>query len=100
MKKRVLLAGLYHESHSFLEGLTCIEDFSILEQEEIYSCPESGSPMAGVIEFSRQAQWELLPIVDMRASPGPIVDDRIVELFWEKVRSKFEKEIKLENSCK
>jgi microcystin degradation protein MlrC len=79
--KRVLIAGICHETHTFLQGLTRCEDFEIKEGMELIESPGEGSPLAGVIETARQLGWELVPAINLRALPGPIVADEVIELF-------------------
>ena len=94
MRKRVLLAGLYHETHTFMQGRTTLKDFTIRRGAEILSCRDDSSPIGGVIQFAQKANWQLLPIVDLYATPSAIVDDRVVEFFWDNFRALAEKEIR------
>lgn len=82
MMKKVIIAGLYHETHTFLEGRTTLEDFEVQRGEALLSCVGDVSPLAGAVETGIECQWEIVPVIDMRAVPGPIVDDRAVEVFW------------------
>ncbi|MFM8220047.1 MAG: M81 family metallopeptidase, partial [Planctomycetaceae bacterium] len=52
-----------------------------------------GSPLAGVLEVAHAAGWELLPAIDLRASPGPIVADEVVEEFWQSVATVLDREL-------
>ena len=53
MSKRVLLAGLFHETHTFLPGRLGLEDFRIELGDELLQRPEGGdSPMDGMIEVA------------------------------------------------
>jgi microcystin degradation protein MlrC len=81
-RKRVLVAGLFHETHSFLEGYTQLEDFEIRRGEELLGAAGDTSPMAGVLATAQEDDWTVVPAVDMRATPGPLVEDRAVEFFW------------------
>ena len=82
MAKRVILAGIYHETHTFLEGYTPLEEFEIRRGDELLASAGDVSPLAGAVEAALEAQWEIVPTIDLRAMPGPTVDDRAVELFW------------------
>lgn len=86
-KRRVLVAGLFHETHSFLDGRTLLQDFEIRRGEELLGAAGDISPLAGVLEVAQEGRWELVPAVDMRAMPGPIVEDRAVEVFWSAIKS-------------
>lgn len=88
MSKRVLLAGLFHETHTFLEGRTTLGDFQVRVGNELWSAENDGSPLAAALEISRVEKWEVLPVIDMRATPGPTVTDEVVERFWGAVYEK------------
>ncbi|MBN2376020.1 MAG: M81 family metallopeptidase [Sedimentisphaerales bacterium] len=82
MKKRILIASLYHETHTFLENTTMLRDFSIIRGDELLSDLSSESLWGAVVEFSGKVDWELLPVADMRADPAGMVADEVVEYFW------------------
>lgn len=82
MKPRVLLAGLFHETHTFLPGRFGLNDFDRRQGDELLAARGDGSPLAGVVEFGLEAGWEFLPVVDLRAMPGPTVEDEVVDDFW------------------
>lgn len=79
---RVLLAGLFHETHTFLEGTTALSAFSIRRGDEILEMKGDASPFGGVLELAEEYGWEALPTVDYRAHPGAIVEDAVLEAFW------------------
>jgi microcystin degradation protein MlrC len=82
MSKRILFAGLFHETHTFLEGTSGIRDMSALLGEGMLACAGDSSPLGGALESAREFGWEVVPTVDFRASPGPMVEDDVVESFW------------------
>ncbi len=86
-RKRVLLAGLYHETNTFLSGRTTLEDFETKCGAEILWAEGSDSPPAGVLEVAGERNWEVLPVVDLRAMPGATVADAVVDLFWAEFRA-------------
>jgi microcystin degradation protein MlrC len=92
MPKRVLLAGLFHETHTFLEGRTTLDDFQVRSGEELWTAENDGSPLAAALEIARAGQWEILPAIDLRATPGPTVEDRVVERFWGAVEETLNRE--------
>lgn len=82
MKKRVLIAGLFHETHTFLGGTTNISDFQILRGAEMLRCEGDSSPLGGVLACAREFGWEVLPTADYRAQPSATVDNEVFEAFW------------------
>lgn len=55
--------------------------------------PAGGDPrVAGVLRVGRERNWEAVPVLDMRALPGPTVADAVVDLFWAELRAVAERE--------
>ncbi|TDU68144.1 microcystin degradation protein MlrC [Prosthecobacter fusiformis] len=79
---RILIAGLFHETHTFLDGFTVLADFAIRRGDEILDDAGDASPLGGVLELAESFGWEMLPTVDYRAQPGAMVEDLAVEAFW------------------
>ncbi|MBZ5665132.1 MAG: M81 family metallopeptidase [Acidobacteriia bacterium] len=80
--KRIVIAGMFHETNTFLEGKTQLSEFAILRGKELLGAAGDSSPLAGVIEQASDLHWDVLPVIDMRAMPGPVVDDKVVDYFW------------------
>ncbi len=91
--RRVLFAGLFHETHTFVEGTTGLQDFAILRGEEMLRCRGDSSPLGGVLESAQKFGWEILPTVDFRASPGAMVEDEVVETFWREFEVRAERHL-------
>ncbi len=79
---RILLAGLFHETHTFLEGFTALADFTIRRGEDVLAMKGDASPFGGVLELADEFGWEMLPAVDYRAQPSAMVEDLVIEAFW------------------
>ncbi|MBK8090693.1 MAG: M81 family metallopeptidase [Verrucomicrobiaceae bacterium] len=82
MKKRVLISGLFHETHTFLDGTTGLGDFHITRGQDMLMAKGDSSPLGGVLELAEEFGWEVLPTVDYRAQPSATVEDDVVETFW------------------
>lgn len=82
---RVFLAGLFHETHCFVDRPTRLDDFEVRTGPELLACAGDSSPLGGVVAYGSEAGWEWVPAVDYRALPGGLVDDAVVEAFWEGV---------------
>ena len=78
----VLLAGLFHETHSFLDDTTSLADFETRLDRDLEAARGDSSPLGGVFEVAERCGWRLLPAVDFRASPGGVVEDGAFEVFW------------------
>jgi microcystin degradation protein MlrC len=88
--RRVLFAGLFHETNTFVEETTTIKDFALLRGEEMLSCLGDSSPLGGALESARRFGWEILPTVDFRAMPSGTVENAVIGTFW----SEFERQAK------
>ncbi len=86
MTKRVLLAGLFHETHTFLEGLTPLGDFRIRRGKELLAARGDASPLSGVLDVAGTCEWQLRPTIDMRATPSATVADDVFEFWWNEFR--------------
>jgi microcystin degradation protein MlrC len=84
---RVLVAGLFHETHCFLEQSTGIGDFEVTQGLEMLSVSGDASPMGGALEAMHEMEWDILPSADYRAIPSGVVEDAVVERFWHDLRS-------------
>jgi microcystin degradation protein MlrC len=82
MDKRVLLAGLFHETHTFLQGHTSLADFQIRRGKDVLAAAGDGSPLAAVLEAADAYDWAVRPIADYRATPGAQVEDAVFDQFW------------------
>lgn len=80
--KRILLAGLFHETHTFVDDVTHLDDFQILREDEILTRHGDGSPLGGFLETAARFDWQVIPTIDMRASPSGTVDDEVIDLWW------------------
>lgn len=81
----VLLAGLYHETHAFLDQRTTAEDFTMLHGDEVFAHRGSKSQLAGFIDAADERGWSIVPSAYYSATPSGIVDDAVVESFWDVV---------------
>ncbi len=84
--KRILFAGLFHETHTFVANTTELRDFTVLRGEEMLRCAGDSSPMGGALEAAARLGWEVVPTLDMRALPSGTVADDVFESFWSELR--------------
>ena len=82
---RILIAGLFHETHTFLDGVTPLSDFQIRRRNEMLACKGDSSPLGGVLELADEFGWEMVPAADYRAQPSAIVTAEVIESFWNDV---------------
>ena len=91
---RVLIAGLFHETHTFLAGITGLASFEVRLGDELLACAGDASPLGGVLAAAKSFGWTVLPTADFRASPSATVADEVVETFWREFRQRAEPELK------
>ena len=87
---RIVFAGIFHETHSFIEVPTKLSDFDREVGEELLSHRGDASPLAGALEVAGRCGWEILPTIDLRATPSGLCEDEVLEHFWEHLRSGIE----------
>lgn len=83
MTKRVLLAGLFHETNTFLTEITGRDLFAERAGAAVMEATGDGSPMSGVLDVAQSFGWQVVPAIDLRATPSGTVSDAVVERFWE-----------------
>lgn len=82
MSRRVLLAGLFHETHTFLDAATPLESFEMRVGSELLAARGDASPLAGALQIADESGWDVTPIIDLRATPSGIVADNVLDRFW------------------
>ena len=87
MRRRVLIAGLFHETHTFLTERTPWPAFAVRRGHQFFAARGDGSPLAGVLEVADERGWEVIPTIDARATPSGTVEDSVFEQFWSELRS-------------
>lgn len=90
---RVLIASLFHETHTFLDGSTTWDAFTVHEGEAIFAATGDASPIGGVLELASQQGWEMVPIITATAVPSGIVQREVFEEFWNRFRARASVEI-------
>ncbi len=84
--KRILLAGLFHETNTFVETPTSLRDFQVARDGELFSRLGDDSPIDGFLATAQEFGWEVIPAVDYRATPSGPVEEEVLETFWRELR--------------
>jgi len=79
-KFRILVAGLYHETNTFVPGEA--EDFLIRRGDELLAIRGDASPLGAILAEAPLWNCELLVAVDGRAKPGPPVPESELQRFF------------------
>ncbi|MBL9118212.1 MAG: M81 family metallopeptidase [Verrucomicrobiaceae bacterium] len=76
------MAGLFHETHTFLEGQTTLSDFHCAVGGQLLTAKGDPSPLGGVLALADELGWKVIPTVDYRAQPSAMVTDEVFDAFW------------------
>lgn len=80
---RVLLAGIVHETNTFAEKRTDLDEFEadgFFRGDELLDLAGTNTVIGGVVEAARELGVDLIPVVGTSAIPGGLVTDRVFEL--------------------
>jgi microcystin degradation protein MlrC len=80
---RILFAGLFHETHTFLGQTTGWSDFEVVRGNAILHKLGDGSPTDGFLTVAAAEGWEVVPVIDARATPSGTVEDAMFERYWQ-----------------
>lgn len=87
MAKKILVAGLFHETHTFLSEKTTADDFRRVSwhvgEDLVRNNLGNGSPMDGFLEVATAHQWDVIPAIQLAAMPSGIVQQEVVSYFNE-----------------
>ena len=90
MNKKILIAGLFHETHTFVDDVTPLADFQFRVGDTMLDCVGDASPLGGVLEFAQNQNWKILPTLDARATPSGTVNDDVLEIWWTKFKARWD----------
>ena len=82
MKPRVLFAGLFHETHTFVDSATAWSDFEVTYGDAIFQKLGDASPTDGFLTAAAELGFEVIPTLDARVNPGGVVEDGAFDGFW------------------
>lgn len=85
MPTRILYAGLFHETNSFVDGVTRWEDFVVTRKGEILAKRGDASVTDGFLQEAAALDLEIVPTIDIWATPGGTVEDSVFEQFWDEL---------------
>lgn len=81
-RPRLFIAGLFCETHTFVEGSVGVADFTWLRGAEMLAAKGDSSPLGGALAEAERLGCEILPLVDGRMGATPMVQDAVLEHFW------------------
>lgn len=88
--RRLFVAGLYHETNTFVEQPTELEAFQIFRDEAVLSLLGNASPMDGLLQQALDFDWEIVPGLVYQASPSGPLRDEVFESYWSEFQPRVE----------
>ena len=89
MTHRVFIAGLVHETHTFLAHRTDLSGFEALVwvrgQQLLDRCNGDASPMGGALEVAAANHWQVIASRYGAAMPSGTIIDDVLEGWWGEV---------------
>ena len=80
--KNIFFAGIFHETHTFLDQKTILSDFIIHTGNDIINKNiGNGSPTDGFLEYAKKENWNIIPSIQMAARPSGIVESKVTKYF-------------------
>lgn len=84
-QRRILLAGLFHETHTFVDEITWLGDYTVNRGPQILARRGDGSTLDGFLEVADREGWQVVPVSDFSALPSGTTDHSVFELFWQEL---------------
>ena len=88
--KKILIAGIFHETHSFVDESTPLDNFQIRLASELLDCTGDASPLGGALEYTDSQGWQIIPTIDIRATPSGTVEDAVFDFWWTEFESRWQ----------
>jgi len=79
--KKVLLAGLFHETHCFTDDRTALEAFKVHRGPALLARAGDGSQIAGFLDVAAREGWHVVPAISYEAFPSGVVEHAAFEAF-------------------
>lgn len=89
-KPRILLAGFFHETHTFVSQRTTLDQFKIRRGEDLLARAGDGSTVDGFLEVAADADWAVVPVCEYTALPAGHIEHGVFERFWQEVETGLE----------
>jgi microcystin degradation protein MlrC len=83
MSPRILLAGLFHETHTFLDEVTGAADVRWRRGPDLLARKGDGSTIDGFLSVAGRHGWTVVPTVEVSAMPSGTIDHAVFEAFWQ-----------------
>ncbi len=82
---KILLAGIFHETHSFTDDRTTMDDFMIHRGQALLDRIGDGSQVDGFLATAKRLGWEVIPTANYLCGASGMVEHAVFERFWQDV---------------
>lgn len=82
MTRRILLGGLFHETHTFLDEVTGADRMRTRRGAELLARRGDASTVDGFLEVAERHGWQVVPTLETMATPSGTIDHAVFEAFW------------------
>lgn len=82
MTRRILLGGLFHETHTFLDEVTGPAATRTRRGAELLGRRGDASTVDGFLEVAERHGWTVIPTLEVQATPSGTLDHGVFETFW------------------
>ena len=82
----VLLAGLMHETHCFIEERTGIDGFVIHRGQALLDRRGDGSQVDGFLTVAARQGWKVIPTIAYTGGATGLVEHSVFEAFWNELQ--------------
>lgn len=93
-RPRVLIGGLYHESHTFLPATTPLAAFEQRDGPALLQQVGDVSAIAGVVDVGIALRWDLCPASYWHATPSATAAEEVVARWWQRFRGTLRHELR------
>ena len=86
-KRRILLASIIHETHTFVEEPTTLADFAIRRGDELLKRRGDASMVDGFLEVAETENWDVIAVNEFSALPSGTIEQAAFEQFVSELES-------------
>lgn len=88
--RRILMAQITHETHSFLPDPTTRADFRVRLGDELFAHRGDGGCIDAFLEIADREGWQMIPGAAYSAKPAGIIDNAVFEEFWTELNARLQ----------
>ena len=83
---KIFLAGIFHETHSFTDDRTGLDDFLIHRGQALLDRIGDGSQIDGFLTTAAREGWEVVAAANYLCGASGMVEHAVFETFWDEIK--------------